>query len=100
MSPSARSSSRIVLSPEEVRKHLQNDYFGQFTIPTRDPFSDDPKTRPTWLNQAIKGMICEACNNGWARQLEEEAGTNLYDFSNLHGHADAALRSDGHGSLQ
>jgi hypothetical protein len=80
------------LTPDEVRAHLQNDYFKEFGFYDRDPLHTEP-VASAWLNQAIGGLICRACNQTWAWELEEAAGANLYDVTNLRGTADAQLLS-------
>jgi hypothetical protein len=80
------------LTPDQVRAHLQNDYFREFGFYDREPLRSEP-VESAWLNQAIGGLICRECNQTWARELEEAAGANLYDFTNLRGSADAHLLS-------
>jgi hypothetical protein len=78
------------LSPDQVRTHLQSGRFRDFRY--YESIDDDEGAAPVaWLNQELRGLICETCNNRWARQLEEDAGNNLYDFTMLRGKADAPL---------
>jgi hypothetical protein len=78
------------LKPDEVRAHLQNDHFRDFRY--FESIDDDIDTAPlAWLNQELRGLICETCNNRWARQLEEDAGYNLYNFTLGRGRADGPL---------
>ena len=68
------------LPPEEVRRLLQTGPLGEFRLYER-PYEDDSPSERTWLNQEIRGLICRECNMTWARQLEEDAGRNLYEFA-------------------
>ena len=78
------------LSPDEVREHLRTGPFREFRyLETIDDDIDSADV--AWLNQEIRGLICETCNRRWARQLEQDAGNNLYDFTHLRGRADARL---------
>jgi hypothetical protein len=78
------------MSPEEVRQHLQSGRFRDFRY--FETIDDDwASLDVAWLNQEIRGLICERCNNRWARDLEEDAGNNLYDFTHLRGRADGPL---------
>ena len=77
------------LTPSQVRERLRSDRFqefGQYTSP-----NEEDRIGRVWLDQWIRGLICQTCNEGWAKDLEERAGDNLYDFIHLRGRADAAL---------
>ena len=80
------------LTPDQVRTRLQDAYHRDFRLYKLggSPIADEEEGA-AWFNQAIEGLICMGCNKRWAKELEEQAGENLYDFTNLHGRADARL---------
>lgn len=78
------------LPPNEVRRLLRTGHFGEFRLYER-PYEHDTPGKQAWLNQEIRGLICRECNMRWARQLEEDAGKNLYEFLNHRGKIDARL---------
>jgi len=77
------------LSPDQVRERLRDQHFREFGA-YETPLEEGP-SRPFWLNSHIRGLICERCNRTWARQLEEDAGENLYGFTMLGQAVDAQL---------
>jgi hypothetical protein len=78
------------MSPDEVRRHLRSGPFRDFRY--IESIDDDfDSLDVAWLNQEIRGLICETCNQRWARQLEQEAGNNLYDFTHGRGKVNGPL---------
>lgn len=43
------------------------------------------------MDRYIENLLCADCNVGWARELEEEAGANLFRFLHEDGPLDAQL---------
>jgi hypothetical protein len=49
----------------------------------RNPLAGEPERR-IYLDVYVENLICKHCNSTWARVLEEEGGSALYQFIHLH----------------
>ena len=81
------------LTRDEVRTLLQSGDLRDFRrhrLGAGFPL-EDHDVGPGWFNTEIRGLLCESCNSGWAKDLEEQAGANLYDFTEMYGRADAQV---------
>jgi hypothetical protein len=67
-----------------MRRRLQTGWFSEFRG-YADPLEDDPVEagRPVRLDWWVRNFICADCNGTWAKDLEEDAGNELYNF--VHG---------------
>lgn len=81
--------ARVLLKDRGIRDGKERDeafrsdpFFAGLQL-YRDPLQGDPE-RPIFMSVWIEDLLCRDCNGGWARELEEDAGNNLYQFIHLH----------------
>jgi hypothetical protein len=68
-----------VSNTEEMRRRLEHKTFLQAA---KDAGSPNGRGRLIRADMHITSLLCETCNSGWARELEEEAGDHLFNFLN------------------
>jgi hypothetical protein len=89
--------AQVLLKDRRIRTGQERDaalrrhpFFNELRL-HRDPLAGEPE-RKIRLDVYVENLICGDCNSTWARELEEEAGSALYQFIHLHRPAQDVLR--------